>query len=152
MITTIDGMQIIRVWKKEPDSWVLMPELLDRIRTRCNESGGNGEALATRMEAEFIVCQESIAAWVVVKNGRIVGHTLLTCDSFNLVPELFVAQLVAPGVPRAVVQAADDEISDWARGKGYHRLVMITRRLNLRAWRKLFGFQMFRAILYRELG
>ena len=116
---------------------------------------GDVEELVKKVEGSFVVDNDAMAMWLIVERPeeRVVAHLLATDDLYGGRKVAFVLQLAAEprSLPREHIQTCGEELRAWARSREATRILMLTRRARLGAWRRLFGFVPYRLLMQMEL-
>lgn len=150
-----NDFEIVRLDAKNPAAWALMPQVRERVLSMAILGGDREpEKLVERVTAAFVLGLDTWACWLVVRKAdyQVIGHLLACDDVWNGVPVAFVLQLdVEPrALGHADLASVQAELRAWAKGKGYTRILMSTRRSRLRAWKRLFDFAPWRIIMSDE--
>lgn len=71
-------MKVVLLHNADPDSWVLMPQVLDRIRRFCREyeSVADPEFLCQQVMNHFAVGAPNVAVFAILSEEGLVGHVL----------------------------------------------------------------------------
>lgn len=149
------SVELIRLDRKLDRAWALLPQVAARILDFGVRMGqADIDLLVKKVEAAFVVPMDTVAVWLAVDGERVLGHLLAVEDDWAGQKIGFVLQLSMDGgrVPEDVRRLANQELEAWARGHGYRKLLMLTRRGAFRAWRRLYGFDLFRYLMTKELG
>mgnify|MGYP001583705554 CR=1 FL=1 len=148
------NLRLIRMHPKHDECWTLMPHLERRLTEWAIRFGqGHVEGFTGKVKAAFVLGLDTVATWVMVNaEGQIVGHLVAIEDDYSGRKVGFVVQLAADvRVPETIQADAQFELDAWARGKGFKEILMLTRRANMRAWRR-WGFTLYRFLLRKDLS
>jgi GNAT superfamily N-acetyltransferase len=147
---------------KNPLSWALMPQLHQRAWAGAVEFGhtqDSGVTLIRQLSALVAGETDALAVWLILDRddpqhvGTIVSHLIVQEDFYSGHKIGLVVQLVAdpgaltPGLIRHVMT----ECRAWCRSRGYARLLAITKKAKVRAWKRRFGFTPFRLLIEHSL-
>lgn len=157
-----DKPVLIRLSRDTPGHAGLFEGVLDRIRTFSFRFGGKPETLAQEVWTHFSQKSPTMALWVAMLDGRMIGHTLAFLKESNGEWVVWVTQTeIDRRSERSLVDDAlqalnlwAHEINLWAEKAAPHVVVTHIRCETPRitdAWSRHVGFEPYRLILQRKV-
>src|SRR5687767_12515829 len=122
-------LELHRVTRDDPRSWSLMPLIMLRIYEFCKETDGETDPYEAvdLIRAWFLVGDPSrLAIWVLVDEGRIIGHTFCTTEPFGMDTFRYVlirqAKIDKGYDVREETELVFQEVISWAKSLGLSKI------------------------------
>jgi hypothetical protein len=157
----LGDIRILPLVKSEPEAWALMPEALARIEKFCGtyDADSTPEVLRQAVMEHFVAddAKSSVRVLVALRDGRMIGHTLVSLDAWCGKTYLTVVQFETDApIPRHLVRDAMEQAAWWAKGKGASVMRVLARTdergaARARAFRAFYGFCPKRVVMDRSL-
>lgn len=155
-------MQVLRLHPNDPTSWIVMPQVCERmVKFAREEYGGCPPLLVSHWWWHFVVQdlhpeQALMAVWVRLEDGlRVVGHVLAEVANEHGVPYLCITQTaVDRGIPfdAAGNRAVWNEIEAWGRSHGCVEVRTLARDARVaRLDRRLYGLEVVERVPMRRI-
>jgi hypothetical protein len=143
-------IRIVPLMHSETETWELMPEALARIEKFCGryDADSTPDVLRKAVMSNFVADQKDAVVRVVVavRDKRVIGHALLSLDSWCGTVYLTVVQFETDEpIPRALIRDAQEQIAWWAKQRG----AVIDRVLARLDERGAARVRLFRMLGYR---
>jgi uncharacterized protein YuzE len=147
-------IKIYRLSCKNDESWALMPKLLKRIKAFCEKYDTETDPayLIPQVSQMFAVDSPSMGLWCATNgNGKMIGHTLVTVETYCDKPYLLVMQAeVENNFPTKFTKQVLDEVIKWGKAKNINRIHITTERIP-EAFTRKYKFKKRKTILIKEI-
>jgi hypothetical protein len=148
-------MRIFALEKQSPESWAMMPAILDRVRGFCFHYGTDVPAanIVNAITAHFIADKPTVRAWAIFNAESLVGHAITTIEDIAGVKILLFLQWeMDEGIDRVVLQNAFDMACQWGLEHGATEAQLSTfNEILQKMFSRCWGFKVHRIIMRRAL-
>lgn len=138
-------MNIVRVTRDDPQSWMLMPQILERLARFCVELDTETEPWepVELVRTWFTMGEPRLALWVVVNEEGVRGHLWATPEPLGVDKVKYVLIRQAAIDKGVNIEDTSKEVfadlKEWSRSIGIYRIVMLTHR-NWKIMQRRWGF------------
>mgnify|MGYP001584671582 CR=1 FL=1 len=127
-------VNVLRIARDDPDSWAVMPQVLDRVMRCCREMETETDPFDARdlILAWFAAASPLLALWSAVDEGRVGAHFWITLEPIGAqTPRYALVRQVEVDARldiREAGRSAFEEAKRWVASLGLHRIMMLTHR------------------------
>jgi hypothetical protein len=143
------------ITKGDKESWGLVPELLDRVKTFCTkyDTDTDGISICRLVETHFIIDNPQLFMVACMRGDEMVGHSLASIEVYYEKRVLTIIQLELDNVvDRDIIMKGFNAILSWGMLQGAEDVRISTgTRAKAKMLRRFYGFKPHRMVMIRPL-
>lgn len=147
------GVQIHRLDPNDSYSWALMPQVLWRVYTFCQEIDTETEPIEVVDLVKgwfFLGDPREMAIWLFLRDTQVVGHLLITSEPFRQAKLRYtLIRQAKVDVGIAATEEAKqvfEQVKEWTKSLGLNKILMLTHRNDAAMMRK-WKFEPHKALM-----